>query len=202
MSRWEPDARGRLEQAALDLYRERGYDNTAVAEIAARAGLTERTFYRHYADKREVLFGRAEWLQAFLMKQVADAPPSFGPLAAVTGALEAAGAAMFGQRRDHAPRWAVINANRELQERELVKLASLSAALTDALRGRGVDSGAATLAAETGIAIFKVAFIRWVTDTSGTFADAVTDCADELATVVIAGRQPTDRAKSTLGDQL
>jgi AcrR family transcriptional regulator len=162
MARWEPDSRGRLEQAALALYGERGFENTTVAEIAARAGLTERTFFRHFADKREVLFWGAAALQELLVTAVASAPDSAAPIDAVAAALEAAGAALQ-ERRDYAwQRQAVIAANVELQERELIKLASLAAALADVLRRRGVADPAATLTAEAGIAVFKVAFERWV----------------------------------------
>src|ERR1700723_3050505 len=92
MGRWEPNARGRLEQAALAPYGERGVEQAPVAEIAQRAGLTERTFFRHFADKREVLFWGAGALQELLVTALADAPRSAAPLDAVTTALEAAGA--------------------------------------------------------------------------------------------------------------
>ncbi|WP_405583019.1 TetR family transcriptional regulator [Streptomyces sp. NBC_01190] len=165
MSRWEPDARGRLEQAALQLYSERGFDQTTVAEIAKRAGLTERTFFRHYADKREVLFGGAGPLQELFVSTLAGAPEGATPIEAVAEALEAA-AAPFRERRAFArQRQAVIAANAELRERELIKLASLAAALADTLRRRGVGEPAASLAAEAGIAVFKVAFERWTADT-------------------------------------
>src|SRR5271165_7210629 len=91
MGRWEPDSRGRLEQAALALYGEHGFDNTTVAEIAARAGLTERTFFRYFADKRDVLFGGAGTLQHLLVGAVASAPDSAAPIDAIASALEAAG---------------------------------------------------------------------------------------------------------------
>src|SRR5262249_20365529 len=91
MSRWEPDARGRLEQAALQLFIERGFEQTTVAEIAKRAGLTERTFFRHFADKREVLFGGAGSLQELLVRTVASTPDSAAPLDAIAAALAAAG---------------------------------------------------------------------------------------------------------------
>ncbi len=166
MSRWEPNARGRLEQAALALYGERGFDNTTVAEIAARAGLTERTFFRHFADKREVLFWGAGSLQELLVSTVADAPDSLAPIAAVAAALEAAGA-LLQERRDIArQRQTVIAANAELQERELIKLAALAAALAATLRQRGVKDPAASLTAEAGIAVFKIAFERWINDTN------------------------------------
>jgi AcrR family transcriptional regulator len=162
MGRWEPNARGRLEEAALELYLERGFDQTTVADIATRAGLTERTFFRHYADKREVLFGGAAFLQEALVDSVAAAPESVAPIDAITAALEQAGAFMQ-ERREHSQlRQAVINANPMLQERELIKLASLAAALAETLRGRGVDEPAASLTAEAGIAVFKVAFETWV----------------------------------------
>jgi AcrR family transcriptional regulator len=164
MGRWEPDARGRLEQAALALYGERGFEQTTVAEIARRAGLTERTFFRHFADKREVLFWGAGALQEFMVNAVASAPDSAAPIAAIGAALEAAGA-LLQERRDMArQRRAVIAANAELQERELIKLAALAAALAAALRLRGVTEPAASLAAEAGIAVFRIAFERWVSD--------------------------------------
>jgi AcrR family transcriptional regulator len=166
MGRWEPNARGRLEQAAMELYGERGFDQTTVAEIAARAGLTERTFFRHYADKREVLFGGGELLAERLAAAVAGAPASATPLDVVAAALEEVGTLIQDSRgRDFArARRGIIAANAELQERELIKLASWAATLAGALRGRGVDDRVATLAAETGIAVFHVAFGRWVGD--------------------------------------
>src|SRR4249919_2871497 len=103
MSRWQPNARGRLEQAALELYTERGFDQTTVADIAARAGLTERTFFRYFADKREVLFARSSDLQDGLVEAVVNAPPDVAPFDAIAGALGAA-AALFDERRDHASR--------------------------------------------------------------------------------------------------
>jgi AcrR family transcriptional regulator len=162
MPRWEPDGRRRLEEAALELYGERGFENTTVTEIAARAGLTERTFFRYFADKREVLFGGAGALQELLVSGVTDAPDGTAPIDAVVAALEAAGELLQQRRGAALKRQAVIMANDELRERELIKLATLGAAMADALRGRSVAGPAATLTAEAGIAIFRVAFERWV----------------------------------------
>jgi AcrR family transcriptional regulator len=166
MTRWEPNARGRLERAAMELYGERGFDNTTVAEIAARAGLTERTFFRHFADKREVLFDGAGALQELLVNAVADAPESLAPIDVVAAALQAAGA-LFQERREYSRRrQAIIAGSAELRERELIKLASLAAAIAEALRGRGVKDPAASLTAEAGIAVFRIAFERWVQETN------------------------------------
>ena len=184
MVRWEPDSRGRLEQAALALFGEHGFESTTVAEIAARAGLTERTFFRYFADKREVLFWGAGALQEFLVSAVAAAPDSAAPLEAVAAALESTGA-LFEERRESAlQRQTVIAANPELQERELIKLASLASALAAALRGRGVNGTAANLAAEAGIAIFKVAFERWVDESNGQdLPQLIRESLDELRAV-------------------
>jgi len=161
MTRWEPNARGRLGLAALELYSERGYDQTTVAEIAKRAGLTERTFFRYFADKREVLFHGSVMLQERLVQGIEDAAPTLSPIDAVGAALAAAACPMEEVRDFALRRQAIVAANPELQERELIKLAALAAALADALRRRGVPDPAASLAAEAGIAVFKVAFLRW-----------------------------------------
>lgn len=163
VGRWEPNAQGRLAEAALELFLERGFEQTTVAEIAERAGLTERTFFRHYSDKREVLFGGSAGLSALMVDAVKDAPPSATPIDAVAAALEATVAVFDEERRPFARRRrAVIGSNPELQERELVKLDSLVADMSAALRQRGVKEPAATLAAEAGMTVFRIAFDRWV----------------------------------------
>ena len=166
MSRWEPNARGRLLQAALELYVERGFEQTTVAEIAKLAGLTERTFFRYFADKREVLFWGAAALQELLVSTVAGAPDSEAPITVIGTAIEAAGAVFQEGREGALLRQSVIAANDELQERELIKLASLASAMADALRKRGVSDPGASLSAEAGIAVLKIAFERWINETS------------------------------------
>ena len=184
MARWEPDSRGRLEQAALALYGERGFENTTVAEIAARAGLTERTFFRYFADKREVLFWGAGTLQELLVSAVVSAPDSAAPIDAVAAALEAAGALLQERRESARQRHTVIAANTELRERELIKLASLASALADTLRRRGVRDPAATLTAEAGIAVFRVAFERWANETNQQdLPQLIRESLDELKAV-------------------
>ncbi|MGV9803036.1 TetR family transcriptional regulator [Mycobacterium sp. NPDC003449] len=187
MSRWEPDARGRLERVALELYGERGFDQTTVAEIAQRAGLTERTYFRYFADKREVLFGGEGVLHDVFVTAVTAAPRDAGPIDAIEAGLDAV-AQMFAGRHDHARRrQAVIDANTALRERELIKLASLSAAIAAALRGRGVAEPAAGLAAEAGIAVFKVAFERWLAGSTEPDLGALMRAAiEELRSLVTA----------------
>ena len=176
MGRWKPDARGRLAVAAMELFAERGFEQTTVAEIAERAGLTERTFFRHFADKREVLFGGSGELEALLVHGIAAAPARSAPIDAVGEALRSVGP-MFAERRSFArERQAIIAANRDLQERELIKLAGLAAAVAGALRGRGVEEPEASLAAETGIAVFRIGFERWVgAPDDGPALDQITD---------------------------
>ena len=164
MGRWEPNARGRLAQAALMLYAEQGFEQTTVAEIAARAGLTERTFFRHFADKREVLFYGMEMMRDLLARAVADAPASATAMDAVGAAFAAAGVMLQENPERVRLRDAIVSANADLRERELIKLAALASAMADALRDRGIPDPAASLAAETGIAVFKVAFARWISE--------------------------------------
>jgi AcrR family transcriptional regulator len=195
MTRWEPNARGRLEVAALELYGERGYDQTTVAEIAKRAGLTERTFFRYFADKREVLFYGSGMLQDGLVQGIEDAPAALPPIDAIGASLEAVADSLFEERRDRArQRQVIVAATPELQERELIKMATLSAALAGALRRRGVTDPGASLAAEAGVAVFRVAFQRWVGqpgdsgDASGqTLAQLVRQSLAELKTVTAGG---------------
>ena len=164
MARWEPDARGRLARVALDLYAERGFEQTTVGDIAERAGVTERTFFRYFADKREVLFDGSTMLRDALVDAIASAPASLGPIEVVGHAFGQA-ADTLQERREHAVRRAaVVAANTSLQERELLKMASLAEAAATALRARGVEASVATLAAEAGAAAFRIAFDSWVAD--------------------------------------
>ena len=187
MGRWEPDARGRLEKAALELYMECGFEQTTVAQIAERAGLTKRTFFRHYTDKRDVLFSGAAFLQDTVVDAVANTPESAAPIAAVAAGLDAA-AGLIGQRRPEARvRHAVIAANPELQERELVKLAWLAGAVAQALRDRGVPDRAASLTAEAGMAAFRIGFEDWITRPEpGDLAAVIRESLDELRAATAA----------------
>jgi AcrR family transcriptional regulator len=186
MGRWEPDARGRLAKAAMALYAEQGFEQTTVAEIAARAGLTERTFFRHFTDKREVLFYGMEMLRDLLTRAVADAPASATAMEAVGAAFETAGAFLQENPERVRLRDAIVSANAELRERELIKLAALASAVAGALRERGIPEPAASLAAETGVAVFKVAFARWIGDPGqpdlpGIIRESMGDLRDVLA---------------------
>jgi len=188
MGRWEPNASGRLREAAMELYVERGFEQTTVAEIAQRAGLTARTFFRYFADKREVLFAGSALLQEQMVSALEGTPDSATPMEATAAALDAA-AVMLGERRDYSrQRQSVIVANAELQERELIKMATLSAAIAEGLRGRGVADLDAKLAAEAGIAVFRVAFERWVGDSDDrALSQVMRESLDQLKALTAAG---------------
>jgi AcrR family transcriptional regulator len=185
MGRWQPDSRGRLQEAALALYSERGFDQTTAAQIAARAGLTERTFFRHFADKREVLFGASTLLQERIVAGVTGAPSTDGPLDAVARGLDAAAAMLGEARRDLTnQRLAVIAANPELRERELTKLADYAAAVAASLRQRGVSEPQATFAAELGMTVLGVALRLWASGEDDRDLTAIMrDSVAELRTV-------------------
>lgn len=153
---------GRLVKAAMALFAEQGYEDTTVAQIAARAGLTKRTFFRYFSDKREVLFGGSQELQRIWLDAAAAAPPDATPLAVATAGFGPV-ADLFAERHQFAGvRAAIIEANPELRERELIKLQNLAGSLEGALVDRGVSVDAAVLAAQAAVTVFHVAFARWV----------------------------------------
>jgi AcrR family transcriptional regulator len=162
MSRWKPDAEGRLITAAITLFADQGYDETTVAEIAAAAGLTKRTFFRYFADKREVLFKGSNELVEQWIGGIEAAVPGASPMAAVNAGLDEV-AELFADRHPFARlRSQIVSANPELQERELIKLQTLAGTIAAALRQRGVPDHAAILAAQVGVTVFHVAFAHWV----------------------------------------
>jgi AcrR family transcriptional regulator len=172
----------------MELFAERGFEETTTAEIAKRAGLTERTFFRHFADKREVLFYGQDLLQDLIVEAVASTPGSATPIDAVAAGIRAVGDALEENRAHARRRSAIIAANADLRERELIKLARIATAVTGVLRQRGVPDLAAGLAAEAGVAVFRIAFERWVEETNERpLADLVQDAFDELKTIT-AGR--------------
>jgi AcrR family transcriptional regulator len=163
VSRWAPDARERLETAALDLFTENGYEETTVAQIADRAGLNRATFFRHFADKREVLFGGEDMLAGLFADAIRAAAPDATPTECLQAALAAAGAAMTPQQRAKAAqRVLVVAANAEVQERALLKHTRIARSVTAALRARGADELTARLAAEVGMLAFAIAVERWM----------------------------------------
>jgi len=165
MPRWEPDARERLVAAALHLFSEQGYDDTTVAQIADSAGLTKSTFFRHFPDKRDVLAAGQETLSRLFVEGISGAPADASPLTAVAAGLDCATGAMTPFNRELGPRLsAVIATSAELQERAALKQVGLAAAMSDALRARGVPALVATLAGELGVLAFKEAFAAWVVE--------------------------------------
>lgn len=184
MPRWEPDARIRLQQAALALYHEHGFDATTVEQIAERASLTKRTFFRHFADKREVLFAGGEDLEGLIVRAVRSAPPSVGALDAVALGLEALAAKFDAQGEPAMRLFRIVRASPDLWERQLIKFASMAQAVARALRARGVRDPAAILAAESGITALRVASDRWIRNTrKESLRDLIREALSELRAV-------------------
>ncbi|MCU1668203.1 MAG: TetR family transcriptional regulator [Blastococcus sp.] len=180
MPRSGAEARRRLQQAALELYRERGFDQTTTAEIAARAGVNERTFFRHFPDKREVLFDGEAALRAALMQAVAEAPDGLQPLEILLCAFRKAGRILEDNRPFSEPRLEVIAVTPALRERELAKAASLTEAVAEALRQRDVADRLAGLAAQTGWAAFHQAAQAWIDDPSQSLDAHLSRAFDDL----------------------
>jgi len=184
MARWEPGARERMVLAAADLFAEQGYDATTVAQIAERAGVTKSTFFRHFPDKRELLVAGQEVLSRLLAEGIAEAPEAASPLEAVAAGLERASNAMGPVNRELGPRLkAAIAASAELQERDALKSVGLAAAMTNALKARGVPDLIAHLAGEMGVLAFKRGYSEWLEadhDTAGGLAPYTAAALEDL----------------------
>ncbi|MFB8278016.1 TetR/AcrR family transcriptional regulator [Nocardia colli] len=186
MARWKGNTRGRLERAALDLFTEQGYDRTTVAQIAKRADLTERSFYRWFPDKREVLFGGGEELEQCFVAAIEAAPAGTGPLGMLIAAFSKA-PEVIRPREFLRERSAVIAANPPLLERELIKLDDLSQALIAALERRGTQTREARLATEAGLAILREAGLRWMADENADHTQLLADCTADLLAILATG---------------
>ncbi|RZT87845.1 TetR family transcriptional regulator [Pseudonocardia sediminis] len=190
MGRWEPGARDRLVVAAVDLFTEQGYDDTTVAQIAERAGVTKSTFFRHFPDKRELLVAGQETLSGLLADGIAEAPSGASPLAAVAAGLERASTMMGPSNRELGPRLkAAVASSAELQERDALKRVGLAAAMTEALVARGVPDPTAHLAAELGVLAFKRGYAEWSEGDGG----------EDLAHHALAALEDLRQATASLG---
>jgi AcrR family transcriptional regulator len=192
MARWEPDAPGRLRAAALELFEENGYDGTTVEDIATRAGVTKRTFFRHYPDKREVLFGgdAGTAFTGLFTEGLAAVPAGVSTVQALTRCLEHVATSFPAHRTSARRRQRVLAANDSLRERELAKMAAVAAALRSALHDRGVLEPSAAVAAEVTVAVFRTAFERWVeSEADDDLRTLVREAVDALREVV-SGEPP------------
>lgn len=186
------DMGSRLQRAALDLFREQGYDRTTAAGIAARAGVTERTFFRYFADKREVLFGGEAVLRSALLRSINEAPEQLGPLETLFHAFQSVRSLLENNRPFSVPRHKVISATPALQEREQAKLAALADALAVALKARGATELQSMLAARTGMAAFAFATAAWLEHPQPELAERLDVVLVELK-MMFASVPPADR---------
>jgi AcrR family transcriptional regulator len=182
VGRWEPDAYGRLRQAALDLFTEQGFEDTTVAQIAERASLNRRTFFHHFADKREVVFAGSDEAEELIVTVIRAQPDSVDPLHAATTGLVFAADTIFERQREAAiKRSRVIAASPELQERDMLKRAKLADTIAAALRGRSTTDQAAAVAGWSAVAVFYLALARWTDAVNRhTLAQLIGEILDEF----------------------
>jgi AcrR family transcriptional regulator len=191
MPRWEQGSADRLVKAALELFEEQGFESTSVVEIADRARVTTRTFFRYFPDKREVLFGESDRIRTALVQAILDAPDVTEPLQVVTAILakfdwSASGVEL--QRRRHA----VIAANSGLLERDLIKKNGIAIEFIEALRRRGVEEDAARLATRVGIQVFDTAYAQWVAGDDGADLSKLIEAAMDLLQTLVPANLSAD----------
>jgi len=186
--RWSPDARGRLERAAFELFAEQGFSATTVPEITARAGLTTRTFFRYFADKREVFFAGDE-IPELARRVLAAAPPGLDPVVLLEQGLRQVAADRFDGHRDEVRlRRDLVDADPSLRERDAQKRADLVAVLRPGLQARGVDALEAALLAELTVVVLHVAMRAWLDDPAEeSMSDVVSRCFTRLRGVLEVG---------------
>jgi AcrR family transcriptional regulator len=198
MPRWEGDAAGRLERAALELFDERGFDRTTVAQIAKRAGLNERSFYRYFSDKREVLFSGGDELERHLAQALQEVPADAGPLDALLTALGSA-ETVFRPKELLRIRQRVINANPQLRERELIKMDAIDATFVTALKDRGEDEMTARLATDMAVSIWRVAAERLLHSDDSSFAAELLNVARRLRRIAAGDHADAEGLSRTTG---
>ena len=189
MPRNAEDARYRLQIAALELFTQNGFDQTTAAQIAARAGVTERTFFRHFPDKREVLFGGQEILSAALTESIRQAPAALAPIAVLRQAFADVTQLLEDNRRFSEPRQHIIAANPALMEREVAKHAALVGVVAGALQQRGVAPARAAFAAQAGMAVLGHALDLWFADGTRPLAECIAEAFKELDLFVAPARK-------------
>jgi AcrR family transcriptional regulator len=181
--RWEHGSEERLKQAAL--FEEQGFENTSAVQIAKRARVTTRTFFRYFPDKEATLFADAERLATALVQGVLDAADVAGPLRTVVQALAGFDWLSVGSRESQRRRDAMIASNSDLLERELIKQQQMATEFSNALRQRGVDPDTAELATRVGIEVFRTAYRHWLAADDGADLIAMTEAVmSTLATIV------------------
>ncbi|GGF28554.1 TetR family transcriptional regulator [Subtercola lobariae] len=195
MSRWQPNARQRLQSAALELFSEQGFAETTVPQITARAGLTTRTFFRYFSDKREVLFGDDVDMPGLAARIIAEAPAELGPLQVIQGSLEAVAEAQFaGDVQRFIARKAVIDRDESLRAREMQKLAALSDAINTGFQRRGVDALTSALVAHTTVTVFGISIGRWLATKGATpLPELLHDTLDALHTIMVDPAWPAEQ---------
>lgn len=197
MPRWEPHAKQRLEQAALELFDATGYERTTVADIAAHVGVTSRTYFRYYPDKREILFGGADQLRARIASSLRDAPADLSPWAACLHAISTCEELFHAHEHEHLRRRdAIIATSEELQEREARKLASIAEVVADGLVERGSDPADAELVADLSVAAFKHAARLWMDDPSTPYAAQLHRAATRAQTAFASPARGAGAAQS------
>ena len=202
MSRWRPDARERLERAALELFAEQGFAATTVPEITARAGLTTRTFFRHFADKREVLFGGPE-VPALAARMIADAPASLDPVTLIFRGRQTVAETRFeGRREELRERRAIIRSDDGLRERDRRKRGEVSEAIRTGLAGRGVPATTAALLGEITVTLLYVALDQWLdTDDDRTLFEVILETLGVLQATMAAFPMTAEASPAPIGPE-
>jgi AcrR family transcriptional regulator len=197
MPRWEQGSAERMKQAAMELFEEQGFEATSAVQIAERARVTTRTFFRYFPDKDEILFADADVLNEALVQELLRTPDLTQPLQAVVRTLTGYDWEKLGSREVLRRRSLMITSNPRLLERDLIKQHQMADGFRQALCERGIDPDIADLAASTGSQIFRTAYRKWLESNDNTDLTAITETVlSLLATIVPSARSPRGRRRA------
>lgn len=191
MPRWEHGSEERMKQAAMELFEEQGFDATSAVQIAQRARVTTRTFFRYFPDKEEILFADANALNEALVAELMRTPDLAQPLEAVTRTLAGFDWAKLGSREVLRRRSEMIASNPRLLERDLIKQHQMAGGFRRALCDRGVEPDVAELAATVGSQIFRTAYRKWLESDENVDLVVLTETVTALLVSVVPQAQPS-----------
>jgi AcrR family transcriptional regulator len=180
----------------MALFQQRGYENVTIAEISERAGLTRRSFFNHFADKREIFFAGAAAFRDSVANHLAKVDPGLGPLDAAATALTNAGIDIVDYLEHAVAVREVINSSSELRERDLAKMADITDVLSEGLQARDLDPRRARLVASCAVAVYQDAWQRWSENPGAEFAAVMSEALGELRTAVATAPATSQRRRS------
>jgi AcrR family transcriptional regulator len=180
-----------LQQAALELFAEHGYDTTTTDEIAEQAGVSPRTFFRYFPTKESVLFvGELGWFQSFTERFLAQ-PESLSDIEAIRATLLAVAPRLVPGRPALGLYFRAVASSATLrggvQDRQQEDIRTLADAVATRRGLASVDEGCSLLAHMV-LVVHRRALTRWLAGRANVDPGKVIDTEFDLLLEQLAPR--------------